>query len=223
MPENPKSIVAGGRHRRADGGTSLIKRGFEVEIYEQAPILQEIGAGVQISANGMRVFHELGLATRVMEEAAHPDRREVRMWNTGQAWTAFDLGTVSVRTYGYPYVTMFRPDLLGILSDAVTTAAPGALRLGYRAVGCETAGERVILRFDDGSTAEGDALIGADGIHSAIRAGFMARTTPNSPVSLHGAASSLWPTCRAAWHVRSRRTGSGPAVTSCSTPCGAER
>jgi 2-polyprenyl-6-methoxyphenol hydroxylase-like FAD-dependent oxidoreductase len=167
----PKIIVAGGGIGGLTAALSLIKRGFEVEIYEQAPILQEIGAGVQISANGMRVFHELGLATRVMEEAAHPDRREVRMWNTGQAWTAFDLGTVSVRTYGYPYVTMFRPDLLGILSDAVTTAAPGALRLGYKALGCETAGERVILRFDDGSTAEGDALIGADGIHSAIRAG----------------------------------------------------
>ena len=68
----------------------------------------------------MLVFHELGLATRVMEEAAHPDRREVRMSNVpGQAWTAFDLGIVSVQTYGYPYVTMFRPDLLGILSDAV--------------------------------------------------------------------------------------------------------
>jgi salicylate hydroxylase len=167
----PKIIVAGGGIGGLTAALSLIKRGFEVEIYEQAPILQEIGAGVQISANGMLVFHELGLATRVMEEAAHPERREIRMWNTGQAWTAFDLGTASVQTYGHPYVTMFRPDLLGILSDAVTTAVPGALRLGHRAVGCETVRARVILRFDDGSTAEGDALIGADGIHSVIRAG----------------------------------------------------
>ena len=167
----PKIIVAGGGIGGLTAALSLIKRGFEVEIYEQAPILQEIGAGVQISANGMLVFHELGLATRVMEEAAHPERREIRMWNTGQAWTAFDLGTVSVKTYGHPYVTMFRPDLLAILSDAVTMVAPGALRLGHKAVGCETVGERVMLRFDDGSTAEGDALIGADGIHSAIRAG----------------------------------------------------
>ena len=134
----PKIIVAGGGIGGLTAALSLINRGFEVEIYEQAPILQEIGAGVQISANGMLVFHELGLAARVMEEAAHPERREIRMWNTGQAWTAFDLGTVSVQTYGHPYVTMFRPDLLGILSDAVTTAAPGAIRLGHKAVGCET-------------------------------------------------------------------------------------
>ncbi|KRR03206.1 FAD-dependent oxidoreductase [Bradyrhizobium valentinum] len=93
----PKIIVAGGGIGGLTAALSLIKRGFEVEIYEQAPILQEIGAGVQISANGMLVFHELGLATRVMEEAAHPERREIRMWNTGQAWTAFDLGAVSVQ------------------------------------------------------------------------------------------------------------------------------
>ena len=166
----PKIIIAGGGIGGLTAALSLIQRGFEVEIYEQARMLQEVGAGVQISANGMLVFSELGIAARVMEEAAHPERREIRMWNTGQAWTAFDLGTVSVQTYGHPYVTMFRPDLLSILSDAVTKAAPGALRLGRKAVGCETVGERAILRFDDGSTAEGDVLVGADGIHSAIRA-----------------------------------------------------
>ena len=169
--EKPKIIVAGGGIGGLTAALSLIKRGFEVEIYEQAPILREVGAGVQISANGMLVFRELGLSARIMEEAAHPERREIRMWNTGQAWTAFDLGTVSVQTYGHPYVTMYRPDLLDILSDAVTTAAPGALRLGHRAVGFEIVGERVVLRFNDGSTAEGDGLIGADGIHSVIRAG----------------------------------------------------
>ena len=166
----PRIIIAGGGIGGLTAALSLIQRGFEVEVYEQARVLQEVGAGVQISANGMLVFHELGIAARVMEEAAHPERREIRMWNTGQAWTAFDLGTVSVQTYGHPYVTMFRPDLLSILSDAVTKAAPGALRLGRKAAGCETAGERAILRFDDGSTAEGDVLVGADGIHSAIRA-----------------------------------------------------
>jgi salicylate hydroxylase len=64
---------------------------------------------------------------------------------------------------------MFRPDLLDILSEAVTSAAPGALRLGHRAVTFAIDHDRVVLRFDDGSTAEGDALIGADGIHSIVR------------------------------------------------------
>jgi salicylate hydroxylase len=84
----PKIIVAGGGIGGLMAALSLIKRGFEVEIYEQAPILREVGAGVQISANGMLVFRELGLSARIMEEAAHPERPEIRMWNTGQAWTA---------------------------------------------------------------------------------------------------------------------------------------
>lgn len=149
---------------------ALLKRGHSVQIYEQADILREIGAGVQVSANGMAVFDELGLVPDIMETAAHPERREVRMWNTGQAWTAFDLGSVSVATYGHAYVTMYRPDLLAILLRAVTGLDPNAVRLGRRAVGCETVGDRAVVHFVDGSTAEGDVVIGADGIHSVIRA-----------------------------------------------------
>jgi len=166
----PKIIIAGAGIGGLTAALSLIQRGFEVEVYEQASELREVGAGVQVSANGMLVFHELGLAPRIMAEAAHPERREVRMWNTGQAWTAFDLGAVSVQKYGHPYVTMYRPDLLNILSDAVSAAAPRTICLGRRAIGCESRGEHAILRFADGGHAEGDALIGADGIHSVVRA-----------------------------------------------------
>ena len=65
----PKIIVAGGGIGGLTAALSLIERGFEVEIYEQAPVLREVGAGVQISANGMLVFRELGLSARIMEEA----------------------------------------------------------------------------------------------------------------------------------------------------------
>src|SRR5258708_21817497 len=116
----PKIIVAGGGIGGLTAALSLIKRGFEVEIYEQAPILREVGAGVQISANGMLVLRELGLSAPIMEEAAHPERRDIRMSNTGQAWTAFDLGTASVQTYRHPYVPMYRPDPLTIPSAPAT-------------------------------------------------------------------------------------------------------
>src|SRR5258708_32275327 len=72
----PKIIVAGGGIGGLTAALSLIKRGFEGEIYEQAPILREGGAGVPISANGMLGFRELRLSARLMEEAADPERRE---------------------------------------------------------------------------------------------------------------------------------------------------
>jgi salicylate hydroxylase len=121
-----------------------------------------------------------------MSEAAHPERREIRMWDTGQAWTAFDLGAISVETYGHPYVTMYRPDLLEILADAVSSIAPDAIKLNRKAIGCETHGDRAVLRFADGSSVEGDVLVGADGIHSVVRA------------ALHGADHAEF-TGRVAW------------------------
>jgi salicylate hydroxylase len=98
---NPKITVAGGGIGGMTAALSLIKRGFEVEIYEEAPILREVGAGLQTSANGMLVFRELGRPPASWKKRCIPERREIRMWNTGQAWTAFDLATVSVETYGY--------------------------------------------------------------------------------------------------------------------------
>ncbi|MDO9714662.1 hypothetical protein Q7A36_40715, partial [Paracraurococcus sp. LOR1-02] len=77
---------------------------------------------------------------------------------------------VSVETYGHPYVTLYRPDLLAVLAEAVEAAAPGTIRLGRRAAGCADEAGRAVLRFADGAAAEGDALVGADGIHSAVRA-----------------------------------------------------
>lgn len=166
----PQILIAGAGIGGLTAALALARRGYPVAVHEQAAELREIGAGVQISANGMLVLRELGLADRIMALAAHPERREVRMWNTGQAWTAFDLGAVSVATYGNPYVTMYRPDLLAVLVDAVNEAAPGAIQLGRRAVACDNQGEHAVLHFADGSEAHGDALVGADGIHSAIRA-----------------------------------------------------
>lgn len=166
----PKVIIAGAGIGGLTAALALLQRGFKVEVYEQAPALREVGAGVQISANGMLVLRELGLADRIMAEAAHPERREIRLWNTGQAWTAFDLGTVSLQAYGNPYVTMYRPDLLDILADAVNAADPNVIRLGHRVVGCAQHDESVVLRFADGGSAGGDVLVGADGIHSVVRA-----------------------------------------------------
>lgn len=165
-----KVLIAGAGIGGLTAALALLQRGFEVEVHEQASALREVGAGVQISSNGMLVFEELGIARDVMALSSHPAKREVRLWNTGQAWTTFDLGAVSVETYGHPYVTMYRPDLMRVLADAVRAAAPRCIRLGRRVAGCGEEGGRPFLGFADGSRADGDALVGADGIHSAIRA-----------------------------------------------------
>lgn len=88
--------------------------------------------------------------------------KEVRLWNTGPTWKLFDLGTEAVARCGYPYLTVFRPDLLKALTDAVRALRPQALHLGRSVTGVAESG-RVTPRFVDGGTAAGDAVVGADG------------------------------------------------------------
>src|SRR5260221_7022413 len=91
----PRVLIAGAGIGGLTLALSLLRRGFEIEIYEQAPELREVGAGLHVSSNGMLVFAALGIADRVMARAAEPQRRELRLWNTGQTWTTAHLGTTA--------------------------------------------------------------------------------------------------------------------------------
>ena len=87
----PVAIVGGGIGGLA-AALALLRRGIDVAVYEQAPELTEIGAGIQISANGTRVLHALGLAGDLAKVQVIPAGKEIRLWNTGQTWKLFDLG-----------------------------------------------------------------------------------------------------------------------------------
>lgn len=157
---------------------ALIRRGFEVTIHEQSQQLTEVGAGLQLSANGTCVLFDLGLQAPVMQAAVVPAEKVIRLWDTGQAWKAFDAGSVSVEMYGFPYVTLHRHDLHRILADAVRAAQPDAIVLGARLVGLEQDADGVTMSFADGRSARSDLVIGADGVHSQVRAGLFGDDAP---------------------------------------------
>jgi salicylate hydroxylase len=148
---------------------ALARRGFEVDVYEQTRVLKEVGAGLQISANGTRVLAELGILERVLATAFQPHGKEVRLWNSGQTWKLFDLGAHSVERYGFPYVTLHRGDLHDALSDALRAVRPDAIHLDHRLQSVEQDGSGVVLSFDNQRTAACDVAIGADGVHSTMR------------------------------------------------------
>ena len=124
---NPRVLIAGGGIGGLAAALALLKRGFDVDVYEQAPELREVGAGVQLSANAIRVFHELGVHEALRALACEASGKEVRLWNSGQTWKLFDLGAVSVERYGFPYYTAYRPDLLAVLADGVHSRIRQAL------------------------------------------------------------------------------------------------
>ena len=169
MPDRPRILIAGAGIGGLAAAAALLQRGFDVSVFEQAKELKEVGAGVQISANGTRVLDALGVLAPLRRLACEASGKEIRLWNSGRTWKLFDLGAISVERYGFPYLTVYRPDLLAALADAVRAKKPDAIRLGSRVVGVEQRDDRVVLMLEGGASAEGDVLIGADGVHSKIR------------------------------------------------------
>src|SRR5436309_2044291 len=165
----PHVLIAGGGIGGLTAALALLRSGCDVDVYEQAAELKEVGAGLQLAANGTRVLHELGIGEQLKPLACEATGKEVRLWSSGETWKLFDLGAVSIERYGYPYLTVYRPDLLGVLAAAVQREKPDAIHLGAKCSAVSQDGKGVRLRLADGTEARGDALIGADSVHSRIR------------------------------------------------------
>lgn len=178
MRGRPRVLVAGAGIGGLTAALALLRMGCEVEVYEQAAALKEVGAGVQLAANGTRVLYALGLAEELEALAARTEAKEIRLWNTGESWKLFDLGRVSVQRYGFPYLTLYRPDLLGALERAVRREKTDAIRLGAKCIRVEQGDPSIGLYLEDGTVVEGEALIGADGVHSRIRQGLFGPDEP---------------------------------------------
>jgi len=162
-------LIAGAGIGGLTAALSILQAGLDVDVYEQAAQLGEVGAGFQISANGNRVLYALGLEDALKKIAWQPDGKEIRLWNTGQAWPLFDLGAESIERYGFPYHMYHRADLHSVLVDAIRELKPDAIHLGAAATGIDQEDGSATLTLSDGRMVQGDALIGADGVHSTLR------------------------------------------------------
>lgn len=171
MSENrPRILIAGAGIAGLTTALALLQRGFDVHVYERASELRELGAGLQIGPNGSRVLIELGLQQKLEAVVCEAARKEIRLWNTGQTWKLFDLGRDCIERFGAPYWMVHRGDLHTILLDAVRAAKPGAIHAGYSVRGFSQNNDTITLHFDDGKPdVTGDAVIGADGVHSRLR------------------------------------------------------
>jgi salicylate hydroxylase len=169
LEQSPGIGIVGGGIGGLTAALALLRKGHEVSVFEQAAELQEVGAGLQISPNGMRVLYDLGLEHGIRDICFEPEGKEIRLWNTGQTWKLFDLGVESRDRYGVPYITVHRNDLHQLLVKAVEDAAPGTIRLAHRFTQVEQRGGQVTLSFADKPNATFDVVIGADGVHSRMR------------------------------------------------------
>ncbi len=178
MAAASKILIIGGGIGGLACALALIRRGIDVTVHEQASELREVGAGVQIGANGTRVLHALGLKDALAATQFFASGKMARLWNTGETWTTFDLGAIAQERYGAPHIFMHRGDLQSALADAIRAEKPDAIRLGRRFAGLTQDDAGVTVTFADGSTATGALAIGADGIRSPVRESLFGKDSP---------------------------------------------
>jgi len=145
---------------------ALRQAGLAATVYEQAEAFARVGAGIQQSPNAMKVHRGLGIEARLREVAFAPTSALNRDAISGKVTNDHPWGRAVEERYGAPYLTLHRGDLHAALADIVPVAT--VLR-GKKLARVEPRGARVELTFADGSAAEADLVIGADGAHSLVR------------------------------------------------------
>jgi salicylate hydroxylase len=154
---------------------ALRQRGFAVTVYEQAAQLGEIGAGIQLSPNAMRVLIGLGLDQAFEAIAFEPNRHVVRNWKSGAVVSATQMKGVFRSQYQAGYFGAHRADFHTMLQQAL---GAGSVRLNARCTSIAQSGDRATLSFADGNTAVADIVVGADGIRSAVRGSLFGSDSP---------------------------------------------
>ena len=157
--------IIGGGIGGLTAARALCRRDVEVAIYESAPELREIGAGVALGPNAMKVLRSLELEDDVRAIAGRWEWAVTRHGKTGRVISRTSRDQQAA-LFGSAGATAHRADLL----DVLTHSLPGDIvTLGARCVGVESDGRVAVAKFQDGSEVEADVVIGADGIHSAVR------------------------------------------------------
>ncbi len=145
---------------------SLLRAGLDAHVYEQAPEAREVGAGIQVSPNATRILHRLGLAEPLATTGVRPLTLRQRRWDDGRTLSCAPLGEAMEAACGAPYYQIHRADLLNALLSRFPAER---LHVGHRLMDLIDHGNRVEGHFENGKSTTVDALVGADGIHSAVR------------------------------------------------------
>lgn len=154
---------------------ALYARGLDVTVYERGETLREQGVGMHLGPNGTRLLERLGLGPRLAELAVRPEALEVRAFHNGAQVAVQEMGEAWERQFRAPYLTVHRGDLHRMLAGLVPA---DRVRTGKELVRHEERPDGVLLEFADGTTDRADVLVGADGVHSAVRRALAGKDTP---------------------------------------------
>ncbi len=168
MKDRP-ALIAGGGIAGLATAIALAKANIRSCILESRPAFSEVGAGIQIGPNGTRILRQLGVAERLATDAGKPRSIEVSDGRSGEVLSRLPLGAWIEQRHGAPYWTAHRADLHAALLATARTYSEIEFRLGFGVTAIEETEAGVCASTDDGSSATGRFLIGADGVGSIVR------------------------------------------------------
>ncbi len=206
----PRIAIIGGGIAGLTAAVALGRRGLAAEVYEQAPALEEVGAGVGLWPNAMAAFEPIGLSAKVAQLAVTVARQGIR--RPDGSWLMYITEGLMAKRWGTGFVLVHRAELQQLLAAELD---PTVIHLGARCTTFEDSGQAVIAHFADGQEVQADVLVGADGAHSVVRGtlfgpaplryrGYTAvrSLTPAGSVPLPGEGTETW--------GRGARFGFGP-------------
>lgn len=162
-------LIAGAGMGGLATAIAVSRAGWQARVHEQTAQLSEVGAGIQLGPNATRVLREWGLSDALGQVAFAPEHLKAHSALSGSELGALRLGSSFIDRYGAPYLTIHRADLQGALMDAAARAG-ARVELGSRITAVTALAESTRLTLADDREVEGDVLVGADGLWSAVRA-----------------------------------------------------
>jgi salicylate hydroxylase len=172
MASAPSVLIVGGGIGGLFAANALLAQGIAVSLYEQAPALGEVGAGVYVTPNAVRQLERVGLGPAVERYGARVGPRSAYFRHDGTPIAPVQVADAAGWNACFG---MHRADFVELLAAHLP---PGIVRAGHRAVGFEQDEARARVRFANGAVAEADVVVGADGIHSELRPHVFPPSTP---------------------------------------------
>lgn len=161
-------VIAGGGIGGLAAALACARQRVPVQLLERATQLSEVGAGIQLGPNVTRILQAWGLGAALAQVAAFPKQLQARDAQTGQVLGTLRLGERAQALYGAPYATIHRADLQGLLHRAAQSAGVD-MRLGQTVQGWQGSEAALQVNTVQGLSLQASALIGADGVWSAVR------------------------------------------------------
>jgi len=159
-----RALIIGGGIGGLTAAIALRSKGIDVDVYEQSPMLKEVGAGISLWPNAVKALANLGLG-EALRSISHEDSDfALKRWNG--AVISHTPTRVLKQRFGGGVILVHRAELLGILADSFGSEH---IHLGHTCAGIEETPGRVTARFTNGETTHAEVLIGADGLHSVVR------------------------------------------------------